>query len=61
MQTNDEKSKAPRPQQDDARTKEAERQANAAHERRDSQAEPEETAYDLGDGSDGGAAGDGED
>lgn len=60
MQTNDEKSKDPRPQQDDARTKEAERQANAANERRDTENNTEETTYDLGDGSDGGAAGDGE-
>ena len=60
MQTNDEKSKAPDTKQDDARTKEAERQANAANERRDTENKPEETAYDLGDGSDGGAAGEGE-
>ncbi len=61
MLTNDEKSKAPDEEQDDARTQEAERQANEANEQRDLQGEPEETTYDLGDGSDGGAAGEGED
>jgi len=63
MSIHDEKPKAPNEEQDAKNTQEAERQANEAGEQWDTQGEPKpkETSYDLGDGSDGGAAGDGED